>query len=173
MENDTCIEDGCANMMKARSLCMRHYGIARRNGSLAPIKSTPRHVLSHVDVDEAIATCAVCVPVKIRVRGNGKSHECMTVRSSNMATYDRRCQMRRYKYGITSSDYQSMIDAQRGLCAICKKPSVKGLVIDHDHNTGAVRQLLCYPCNSALGFLRDDIKLALAAADYLIRHSAA
>lgn len=54
-------------------------------------------------------------------------------------------------------------------CEICKRPSNRTLHLDHDHNTGYFRGWLCYGCNTALGFLRDDIGTLTAAIDYLTR----
>ena len=55
------------------------------------------------------------------------------------------------KYGITLADYDSMCKLQNGQCKICKKEV--NLVVDHCHQTGKVRGLLCAVCNLALGQL--------------------
>lgn len=64
-----------------------------------------------------------------------------------------------------------MLEAQGGVCAICKgpetKPNAKYLAVDHDHATGAVRGLLCNNCNRAIGLLGDDAERLIAGADYL------
>ena len=57
--------------------------------------------------------------------------------------------------------------AQQGICLICRKFADDGLVIDHDHESGAVRGLLCTGCNVGLGAFRDDPKRLLAAIIYL------
>ena len=58
----------------------------------------------------------------------------------------------KYLYGITLEDYTRMLDDQHGVCAICSQPNVRGwrLSVDHNHETGEVRALLCNPCNFAL-----------------------
>ena len=61
-----------------------------------------------------------------------------------------------------------MFDAQGGLCAICQ--TAPAVHVDHDHETGAVRALLCFNCNGGLGQFRDDPALLQAAADYVERH---
>ena len=74
------------------------------------------------------------------------------------------------RYGITLADYDEMLEEQGGGCAICgKTPEDNGkrLGVDHDHNTGRVRGLLCDKCNSGLGMLRDDSTLLLRAVEYL------
>lgn len=60
-----------------------------------------------------------------------------------------------YKYGIDSSLYQKLLDECDGKCSICKKDKRK-LCVDHDHNSGLVRGLLCIQCNLALGQSKDD-----------------
>jgi len=67
---------------------------------------------------------------------------------------------------MSPADFEAMRDAQSGVCLICKRtPDM--FVVDHDHRTGAVRGLLCGPCNRALGHFSDRPELCLAAAEYL------
>ena len=92
------------------------------------------------------------------------------------ATYLRRRWMLREKYGITPEQYDEMLAAQGGGCAICGRTesgrSQSGhLLVDHDAQTGQVRGLLCHPCNVSLGHFRDDPDLLVAAAMYLARSS--
>jgi hypothetical protein len=61
-----------------------------------------------------------------------------------------------------------MLEAQRGLCAICR--AAPAVHVDHDHATDAVRELLCFNCNGGLGQFRDDPAVLRAAADYVERH---
>lgn len=70
-------------------------------------------------------------------------------------------------YGITSKDYDAMVKAQNGVCAICCQTSYKNLHVDHDHDTGRVRGLLCSPCNTSLGGFRDSIENLKRAIKYL------
>ena len=70
------------------------------------------------------------------------------------------------KYGITVDEYDDMLARQHGACAICGDPKEK-LHIDHSHETGKVRGLLCMPCNTALGFFRDDPALLDSASIYI------
>ena len=73
------------------------------------------------------------------------------------------------KYQMRSSDYELMLRDQNGCCAICGAKPEKGkrLDIDHDHETGEVRGLLCGLCNRALGLLKDDPGVIRHAADYV------
>lgn len=72
-------------------------------------------------------------------------------------------------YGLTERGYVELLEKQGGTCAVCKDPPRSGtrLPIDHDHETRAVRGLLCGRCNQGLGFFRDDPELLRAAAAYL------
>jgi hypothetical protein len=83
------------------------------------------------------------------------------------AASDRRC-----KYGLTPADYDAMLAAQRGLCAVCSAvmdpPNV-----DHCHVTGQVRALLCVGCNTSAGILDDDPDRIHALADYIASHAPA
>lgn len=79
----------------------------------------------------------------------------------------------RKKYGITRAQYIAMNQAQGGLCAICGSECSTRLAVDHDHQTGVVRGLLCRRCNIGIGFFRDRPDLALAAARYLTTHGKA
>ena len=61
-----------------------------------------------------------------------------------------------------------MLEAQGGVCAICRTGTRRH--VDHDHATGAVRALLCFNCNGGLGQFRDDPCLLHAAALYVEHH---
>jgi hypothetical protein len=70
----------------------------------------------------------------------------------------------RRRYGITGADFEAMVQAQGGTCAVCDgKPEH----VDHDHATGEVRGVLCFNCNQALGNARDDLKVLKGLAAYL------
>jgi len=173
MTNTTCSIEDCDASVIARGLCARHYGIQYRRGTLPSREVSPRHFLSSIDKDAATAVCQVCGPVSIRVRRDRKSHECGTLRAAGRSGQRLRVDNLRRNYGLSEGDYDAMAARQNGLCAICGTVPPRGLVVDHDHSTGAVRDLLCNLCNSALGFMKDDIGAARAAVEYLIRHSAA
>lgn len=71
-------------------------------------------------------------------------------------------------YGISQEQYDEMVIRQRGLCAICgHAPTKNALAVDHDHDTGAVRGLLCLQCNTALGKLGDNEESMLKVLAYL------
>lgn len=91
----------------------------------------------------------------------------------NAATFSANQRRRKLAtYGLTEAEYQRLADAQGGLCAICGGPpklrkGVARLHVDHDHNTGRVRGLLCYDCNWALGKFSDSVEGLLRAVAYL------
>lgn len=62
-----------------------------------------------------------------------------------------------------------MLKVQGGACAICRRATGKTrrLAVDHDHQSGQVRGLLCKPCNRLLGHARDDVEFFERAGDYL------
>ena len=79
-----------------------------------------------------------------------------------------------YLYAITVEQYNEILERQGGVCAICRgeetrtvKGTICSLAVDHDHETGQVRGLLCQACNAALGGFRDDPELLKRAADYI------
>lgn len=72
----------------------------------------------------------------------------------------------RWAYGLSLDDFKSMVKSQAGLCAICKKE--KRLVVDHCHETGAVRKLLCHHCNIAIGICEANPDWIEALTKYMI-----
>lgn len=75
----------------------------------------------------------------------------------------------RKRYGITTKQYEEMKEKQDGKCAICHNVPER-LVVDHNHTTGKVRELLCDACNFALGALKEDVLRFEAAITYIQKH---
>jgi hypothetical protein len=76
----------------------------------------------------------------------------------------------RHMYGIAGGDYDAMLAAQGGKCAICQTDTpgrYNRFQVDHDHSTGRVRGLLCGNCNRGIGNLRDSPDLLRAASRYI------
>lgn len=69
------------------------------------------------------------------------------------------------RYGITEADLERMLADQEGLCAICRVKPAKH--VDHCHETGIVRGLLCFGCNRGLGKASDDPALLRRGLSYL------
>lgn len=72
-------------------------------------------------------------------------------------------------YGITAAEYEAILEAQNGRCAICQKARglSRRLAVDHDHETGMVRGLLCDPCNRIIMGRYDIAALGRAIAYHL------
>lgn len=82
-------------------------------------------------------------------------------------------------YGLSIKDWEILFENQNGVCAICDMPEtlidkgiLRRLAVDHCHETGKVRSLLCSKCNQAIGLLNDNSKLLDKAASYLRKHKA-
>lgn len=76
------------------------------------------------------------------------------------------------RYGLSLGAWEAMGLAQGWKCAICGAPDAadRPLCVDHDHRTGAVRELVCDPCNRMLGGARDRAQALEAGAAYLRKH---
>lgn len=79
-----------------------------------------------------------------------------------------------YNYGLSKERYDSCLREQGGVCAICGKDNpptarIKRLCVDHSHETGAFRGLLCASCNRGLGLLGDSPEILIRAVQYLNR----
>lgn len=91
------------------------------------------------------------------------------VRAKKGAAYYREQQLKQY-YGIDLAKYDEMLSAQRGCCAICSRHQSEfnvALAVDHCHETGAVRGLLCGSCNRMIGYTKDKVAVLDSAIQYL------
>lgn len=77
------------------------------------------------------------------------------------------------RYGISAVQYEEMLTRQGHGCAICGQRcrSGKRLAVDHNHVTGAVRELLCSNHNAGIEFFDEDLPLMAQAQVYLARHN--
>ena len=74
-------------------------------------------------------------------------------------------------YGITLDDYNALSESQNHVCAICETNKGKRrMAVDHCHDTGKIRGLLCKDCNTGIGNLNDDPNLLHKALEYLNAH---
>lgn len=70
-------------------------------------------------------------------------------------------------YGLSKDDYLALLAAQNDVCAICCGTTERALHVDHCHNSGLVRGLLCSNCNTLLGLAQEDIAILARAIEYL------
>ena len=81
----------------------------------------------------------------------------------------------RANYGMTLQQYDTMLEEQGGVCAVCRQPEssvnqrgqVKPLAVDHCHSTGRIRGLLCSGCNVSIGHAKDNPETLRNLANYL------
>lgn len=116
--------------------------------------------------EEVLKKCVSCKKA-FKVSGNSKAQKYCSAE----------CQQYFLKYGISGSEYKKMQKEQNNRCWICgetetTKDSRTGkfykLAVDHCHETGNVRGLLCNKCNNGLGCFMDKKELLSKAIDYLI-----
>jgi hypothetical protein len=118
---------------------------------------------------------------KAKQTERGQRLHCRSCNSAAHAEYARKrprellSQKRRSRFNLTLEEYQALLDAQGGVCAICGQPEtkvqhghVRQLSIDHNHETGEIRGLLCFACNMGLGSFKDSLESLSNAIDYLM-----
>lgn len=126
---------------------------------------------SCMKLDKKCFSCKKSIPIKQRIERSRLCKSCLEDKNLHKAlilTTDLK------SYGISIANYKKLYDSQRGKCAICNKSEVatsssgiKPLAIDHSHQTGRVRGLLCTGCNTAIGLFRDDKRIFKMAIHYL------
>lgn len=152
----TCSVDGCNGPAYCKTLCHGHYSRLRRGAPLdGPIRPRNTPTGTH-------KKCPKCDTVKdlsafAKTKGGRTSSWC-----KECLRYGRK----KMYYGLSRDQYDAMI---AGGCSVCG--SHERLHVDHNHATGAVRGILCSPCNVALGYLRDDPERIDALAAYARHHS--
>lgn len=174
-----CTYDGCENSISRSGYCRKHYDRFLRTGSPDPYV----FVQKYCSVDDCGAKAkarGMCIKHWNRARNSGEFViATCSVSGCNEHTRSRYyCQVHyavKQEYGLEPTEYDSMLAKQNGLCAICNNEcsSGKRLAVDHDHNTGIVRGLLCSNCNTSLGGFKDSIDLLKSAIKYLCYDSTA
>lgn len=76
---------------------------------------------------------------------------------------------RKWRYGLADDQFQQMLKEQNNCCAICND-ALERPVVDHDHETEKVRQILCKKCNSFIGLARESEVILMSAIQYLQKH---
>ena len=110
---------------------------------------------------------------------HGKCKECYVKKQQeNYDPLKKRNENLKRCYGITLNEYNEMLEKQNGKCAICGTTETKGrksgrgggadvFAVDHCHDTGDVRGLLCHSCNRAMGLLGDNTHILQSMIEYL------
>jgi hypothetical protein len=139
--NNTC--DKCVTKPKAKGLCKSHYERYR-------LTRTNPCTVAGCDKNQSYIKLGLCL-----------AHYQQTPQGQH--------QKLKSVYGISLDSFNELLEIQNGKCAICRQPESKKqrLSVDHDHNTGEVRGLLCFACNAGIGFLQDSSKVLQKAAKYL------
>jgi hypothetical protein len=150
-----CIEEGCAEPIKAKGFCKMHYQRLLRHG--------------HTRYTDRKKPARICM-----IDG------CDSYLYAKELCHAHYAKQRKWKHaGVDAKRYQEMLREQNGVCAICQQPErapdkatgkIKDLAVDHDHATGAIRALLCSSCNRALGLFNDDEVLLAKAQSYVLYH---
>jgi hypothetical protein len=110
------------------------------------------------------ARCKACISLKLKEQYKDNIHN---RRLRNKISHYKN------QYGLSISQFNEMRVKQEYKCAICnRKEAELGHIfrVDHDHDTGKVRELLCHNCNCGLGHFRDNIQLLELALNYLRKH---
>jgi hypothetical protein len=125
-------------------------------------------------------TCMKAAKKRLRADPVKRQHEYdlrKTYRTRDLAAAHAQDRVKNLRtlFSLTLEQYDSLLEAQHGLCAICGKPEtavlngvVKRLAVDHCHESKQVRGLLCSRCNTAIGLLCDDIDIAAKLVSYLV-----
>jgi hypothetical protein len=155
-ETELCawwVQPYCERPASKRDLCLVHYSKAHKLNDLPPmIRRRPARAHS-IDRSRPIPECLTCGPVTHLLGG---------VR----CPFSQREYVLREKYGLTLADYDERLIALGNRCGMCgQPPGLAGLVVDHSHESGHPRDLICMSCNVLLGHVEkglDRVKLALA-----------
>jgi hypothetical protein len=138
--------------------------------------------MSELSLTRKTKTCYKCKKVKALSEfhkgsktgsdKHGRKYQCKVCdkeeRKIYLQTSHGKSKQLQWEYGISLDQYNEMMRKQDGRCAICGVPNfIRKLVIDHCHDTGKVRGLLCDRCNTGIGKLRDNIDILQSAIKYL------
>lgn len=146
------------------------------------------------DIQTQTKVCCVCIIRKdfsefynFKNKSDGKGYRCKVCDDLAQAGWRKRNPQRaarsgrnnqlKWKYGISIEEYEEKLKEQNEVCAICFQQETKILgntkhsySVDHNHETGQVRGLLCSSCNRGLGLLKDNKETLQSAISYLNKH---
>jgi hypothetical protein len=189
-----CSFPGCEQAVYCKALCAAHYRQRERKLPLHPTLAMlpPTCCIAGCDRRSYNKKRALCQSHYLKwQRGTldipllrpclNCGEDFTPIRRRNAQNCSKDCAIEtarlRSEYGVTGLEVLAMLEAQEHKCAICDGPIFRGvrgdgagqggLHIDHCHNGGGVRGLLCSECNRGIGSLKDDPDLLEAAAKYL------
>lgn len=150
-----CAFEGCPTKAHTRGLCHAHYNQWRKTGQLSAVNS-------HNHVRDGLKVCRRCL-VRLPVDAFGKKLKYVTEMCKPCRGIDIRCKA----YGLTRDE---VIDLMKRSCDVCGvRATGKEQHIDHCHEEGHVRGVLCSNCNTALGLVKDDVEVLRGLIAYLER----
>ena len=124
--------------------------------------------------------CSACGKLYLRYKSSMYCSDDCRKKNRTLKAHDQNHKSKLKNFGITVEDYEFMFERQGGTCAICGSPETefvmgvkKRLSVDHCHQTGRVRGLLCSKCNLGLGYFLDNWVLIDNAMEYLIAYDSA
>lgn len=194
-----CRFEACDRPVHCRGWCKAHYEQQRRGYELRPLLATipvscriegcdreivvrrDRLCRLHYERKQRLGWTSLESPLSRQCEFCG--HEFVPRRNNTTKCCSARCQQKNARlfgeYGLRGVDVREMLALQEGGCAICLRKiefngfanDITAIHIDHCHQSGDVRGLLCGPCNRGLGLFNDDPTRVLAAASYLKRYA--
>jgi hypothetical protein len=153
----TCSFDGCEKPRKAKGLCSGHWRQQHRGADLSQLANRNTVV-------DGLKFCAGCEQT-LPVERFGKKHHYHT----ELCKLCRNIKSRSVTYGISIDEVRALLARPCDVCGDAMT-SLKTHHIDHCHDTGKVRGVLCHGCNTALGLVREDTQVLRALISYIERN---
>ena len=161
-------------------MCVKHYNRVRRyNITAAKPKRIPEPEPSY----KICSRCDTHKPIEdYYIKPNSRPPYGHSSQCKKCHTQEQIGRALMKKYGITKEDYESLAEAQNHCCAICNKHVSENsidprtgncmrLAVDHNHDTGKIRGLLCNQCNRFIGMAMDSVEILKNAIIYIERET--
>lgn len=158
----TCTIEGCDKFGRTRGMCDMHYQREVRSGTYSSC--------SVEDCSAGVVSAGMCEKhYRRELRARKPEGVSCLIESCEHRPVGKGWCSKHYslhkRYGINPQRYENILLAQDNGCAICG--SKQKLHMDHDHDTGEIRGVLCGSCNRAIGLLKDSFDIVSSAAKYL------